>query len=62
VQERQGASGLWSKFLSPGETPLQAAIQVADTMSADASAAVAMKKKCCLLESKWKIKYDLLRN
>ena len=20
------------------------------------------KKKCCLLESKWKIKYDLLRN
>ena len=42
VQERQGASGLWSNFLSPGETPLQAAIRVADTVSADASTAPAI--------------------
>jgi len=42
VQERQGASGLWSNFLSPGETLLQVAIQVADTVFTDISAAQAM--------------------
>jgi len=42
VQERQGASGLWSKFLSPGETLLQVVILVVDTGSTDANVAPAM--------------------
>jgi len=32
------------------------------TSSKETEARLPKEKKCCLLESKWKIKYDLLRN